>query len=143
MATRYAAFGTKLMISDGADPENFTEIPGVEGVSGPGLTADTEDVTAHDSESAVEESVATIIRTGTVTFDIRWDPQDPTHQLLSTNLLARTRTNFQLIFPDEGNYQIDFEAQITSFSPDAPHAGALTTACELKLTAAPTMDAGA
>ena len=79
--TKYASFGTVL--KRGATP-----IAQVLDISGPGLSADTEDVTSHDSTGGWEEHVVTVLRTGDVSFDIEYDPNAATHKNAAAGLLA-------------------------------------------------------
>jgi predicted secreted protein len=133
---KYAAYGTVL--NRGGVP-----IANVQSISGPGLTLDTEDVTTHDSSSAWEEVVATILRSGEITLDIVYDPNAATHKYASGGLLydmvLRTATAYTLVFPSSGTVTWSFNAFVTGFEPSAPHDGALTASVTMKLTGAPTL----
>lgn len=118
----------------------WTEIAQVQKIGGPGLAADTTDVTTHDSPSAFEEVVACILRSGEMSLDIVYDPGHATHDA-TTGLVEmyenETLVGYQLIWP--GPYQWDFAAFVTGFTPDAPHAGGLTATVKMKLTGVPTL----
>lgn len=118
--------------------ETLAPIAQISNLSGPGLSVDTEDVTTHDSTGAWEEHVATILRTGELTLDIVYDPNEGTHDA-STGLLsmleARLPVGFEMVFPDTTAWA--FAAVVTGFEPSAPHDGALTATVKLKLTGAP------
>jgi predicted secreted protein len=133
---KYAAFGT--VFKRGA-----TAIAAVQNVSGPGLSADTEDVTTHDSTAAWEEHVVTILRSGEVTLDLEYDPAAATHKNaaggLIADLVSRTAQTFSLVFSDTATTTWSFSAFVTGFEPGAPHDGALTAAVKLKLTGQPTL----
>src|SRR5688572_25797508 len=94
--TKYSAFGTLLK-------RGSTNIAFVADVSGPGLALDTEDVTTHDSPGAWEEHVATILRSGEVTVDLVYDPNEATHDTTSGGFLAdlasRTAHEYSIVFP--------------------------------------------
>ena len=128
---KQAAFGT--LFKRGA-----TAIAYVQNISGPGLTADTEDVTTHDSPGAWEEHVVTILRTGELSLDIVYDPTEATHDA-TTGLLAmkesRLPVGFSVVFPAPVTWA--FAAFVTGFEPSAPHDGALTASVKLKITGAP------
>lgn len=134
--TKYAAFGTLFK-------RGSTAIAYVTNVSGPGLSADTEDVTSHDSTAAWEEHVATILRSGEVTLDLEYDPNAATHKNASGGLLydlaSRTAQTFSIVFPSSGTVTWSFSAIVTGFEPSAPHDGALTATVKLKLTGQPTL----
>lgn len=111
----------------------------VTNIGGPGLAADTVDVTTHDSTNAWEEIVIGILRSGEISLDIVYDPADDTHDAtggagLLTRYEGKTRTNFSLVFSDTGTTTWGFDGDITGFVPGAPHAGGLTAAVTIKPT---------
>ena len=118
--------------------ETLAPVAYISNVSGPGLTADTEDVTTHDSPGAWEEHVVTILRTGELSLDIVYDPTEATHDA-TTGLLAmkesRLPVGFSVVFPAPVTWA--FAAFVTGFEPSAPHEGALTASVKLKITGAP------
>lgn len=135
------SFGTLVQIGDGATPtEQFTTIPGVKDISGPEQTNDTEDVTAHDSPGRSEELIATILRTGEISFPINWDPSDTVHQTLHTLKNTGEARNFRIIWPAETGMQSTFEALVTSFGPSAPVVGVLGSDITLKPTGPVTLE---
>ena len=117
-------------------------IAAIKNISGPVLAVDTEDVTTHDSPAAFEEVVATIIRSGTVTLEIEYDPAEVTHSASAGGLIYRLEnlqyTWFQLTFPD--NTIWNFSGDVTGFNPSEPSAGALTAAVTIKITGQPTLE---
>jgi predicted secreted protein len=118
--------------------ETLAPIAYVSNISGPGLSADTEDVTTHDSAGAWEEHVVTILRTGELSVDIVYDPAAATHDA-TTGLVAMLEAGypvgFSLVFPAPVTWA--FAAVVTGFEPSAPHDGALTASVKMKLTGAP------
>jgi hypothetical protein len=137
-----AAFGTLFKMGDGASPENFTTIAEVTDISGPELGTDTEDGTHHSSTGGYEEVIATILRTGTVTLTIQYDPTDATHDA-STGLIyewtQKTTTNYQLVFPDTSSTTWTLPCKVTGFTPAAPVGGKLTAEVTLKVDGQPTL----
>lgn len=116
----------------------------VQSISGPSLSADTVDVTTHDSTNAWEEHVVGIIRSGEVGLEIVYDPADDTHDAtggngLLTRLENKTATDFSLIFPDTGSTTWGFNGFVTGFEPDTAHDGAVTAAVTAKITDDPTL----
>ena len=143
MTTPIAARGTVLRMGDGAGPpENFTAIARVIGINGSPLSLDTEDATDHDSPGGYEEVVATILRTGEVTFDVHFLPDSATHGT-ATGLIKkqvdRTLTSFELIFPNTAATKWEFSAFVTGFEPAAPHDGKLVASVTLKPSGQPTL----
>jgi predicted secreted protein len=118
--------------------ETLAPIAYISNISGPSLSADTEDVTTHDSPGGWEEHVATIIRTGELSLDIVYDPAEGTHDAttgLVSMLEAKTLAGYEVVFPDTSAWA--FAAYVTGFEPSAPHDGALTAAVKMKITGAP------
>lgn len=142
MTSSIKAYGTLLKRGDGGTPEAFTTLAEVRDISGPELSLDTVDVTSHSSSNGWEEHVATILRSGEVTFDINYVPSGSDHDA-STGIIAdmtsRTLRNWQLVFPDSGSTTWNFAAYVTGFSPNAPVAGELTASVTLKVSGEPTL----
>ena len=133
--TKYAAYPTLFK-------RGSTNVANVTNIGGPGLGLDTEDVTSLDQTTAWEEHVATILRSGEVSLDLVFDPQSATHTASAGGLLydmtQRTATQaYSILFPNAVTWT--FYAFVTGFEPSAPVDGALTVACKLKLTGAPTL----
>lgn len=137
-----SSFGTLLKMGDGASPEVFTTIAEVLDISGPSLALDTEETTSHSSTGGWEEFVATILRSGEVSFSVNYDPVGATHDA-STGLISdmenRTLRNFQLVFPDTGSTTWSFAAYVTGFEPGMPVAGKLSADVSLKISGQPTL----
>ncbi len=137
MATKYAAYGTVFARTTAP----AATIASVKSIVGPGLKLDTEDVTTHDSTSGWEEAVGTILRSGEVKLELIYDPATATHKYASGGLIyamtLRTAVGYSLTFPDSTIWT--FNAFVTAFEPSAPHEGALTATCTLKITGVPTL----
>ena len=133
---KYSAFGCSLK-------RGTTVIANVTNISGPGLSLDTEDVTSHDSAGGWEEVVGTILRSGEVTLDIVYDPDNATHKYASGGLLydmaSRAATAYTLTFSDATPATWTFSAFVTGFNPGMPVNGALTASVTLKITGSVTL----
>ena len=131
---KYDAYGTALY----KGTSTGTAYGQVVSISGPSLSLDTVDVTSHDSTSAWEEVVATILRSGEITMEIVYDPANATHKYAAGGLLydmvSRTAITLTLIFPDAATTEWTFSAYVTGFEPSAPVDGALTASVTLKPT---------
>ncbi len=138
-----SSFGTLLKIGDGVvGTESFATIAKVRDISGPQLSLDTDEVTNQDSPGGWEEFVATILRTGQVTFDLVFIPTEETHDP-QTGLIAdmknRVLRNFQLVFPDSTSTTWAFSAYVVQFQPSAPVQGHLSASVALKISGMPTL----
>lgn len=135
-----SSFGTLLQMGDGGGPEVFTTIAEVRDISPPALSRDTDEVTHQTSPGAWEEVIATILRSGTVTFDVNWLPGDATHDTsdgLLSKLISGEKTNFKLIFPDSGTTTWAFAAIVTGFAPSGAVSGTMRGSVTLKPTGQP------
>lgn len=135
---KYSSFGTAL--TKGSYPG--TEVAQVTNISGLNVSLDTTDVTEHDG-TGWEEHVATILRSGTVTIDIVYDPNDATHKNASGGLIYdlvnRVLGTWNIVFPTTPVAYASFSAYVTGFTPSAPVDGALTASVTLKPTGAVTL----
>jgi hypothetical protein len=126
--------------TDSSNSEIFNTIGQVEKIGGPNLSLDTEDATTLDQETAWEEVVATILRSGEVTLDLLYDPNLSSHKAVS-GLIYKFKnkliSNYQMLFP--GGYEWDFTAFVVGFNPGAPHNGKLSASTKLKISGAPTL----
>jgi hypothetical protein len=64
----------------GSSP-TFTEIANVTSISGPSISRNVYDVTAHDSTDSYMEFIGGLKDGGELSFDLNWDPGDQTHVL--------------------------------------------------------------
>lgn len=132
---KYDAYGTQLFRGTSGGGTAYAQIVSL---TGPGLSADTIDVTTHASTNAWEEVVVGILRSGDMSMDIVYDPVNATHKNAANGLLAdflaRASTTFTIVFPDSGTTEWTFSAFVTGFEPSMPHDDALTAAVTFKLT---------
>jgi len=137
---KFDAYGTKLYRGTSGAGDLYGQ---VSTISGPGLTADTIDVTSHDSTSAWEEVVVGILRSGEITMEIVYDPANAFYANAGTGLLAdfiaRASITLTLKFPDTAGTEWTFSAFVTGFEPSMPVDGALTASVTFKPTGAMTL----
>jgi predicted secreted protein len=141
MTSALAAFGTLLKMGNGVTTtaETFTTIAEVKDISGPSLSLNTVDVTAHDG-SGWRDFVATLLDGGEVTFEVNYVPTNATHNNtagLIKMMTGRTLRNYQLVFPGPTTWT--FPAYVTGFEPAAPVDGALTASVTMKISGQPTL----
>lgn len=129
------AFGTQLLRGDGGTPEIFTAIANVTSISGPSLSRETIDVTAHDSPDGWTEFVGGLKDAGEVSADINYDPSK--HDTLVADFDDDEPRNYQLVFPDSTTWSI--QAILTGFEPEAPYDDKLAASLTFKVTGKPTL----
>ncbi|MFJ4987893.1 phage tail tube protein [Streptomyces sp. NPDC088732] len=130
-------FGTLLKRGDGGGVEAFTAIANATGISGPGLSRETIDVTAHDSPDQYMEFVGGLKDGGEVTLDVNYNPA--IHDVLIDDFDDEDPRNYQLVFPDPDETTWTFAAIMTGFEPDAPYDDKLSASLTFKVTGKPTI----
>lgn len=133
---KYASFGAVLK-------RTTVAIAGIKSIGGIALSTDTADVTSHDSPDGFEEVVATIKRTGEVSLEIVYDPNEATHKNAAGGLLHdwvhRNRTEYTITFPSSPTANWVFDAYVVGFEPGLPVEGSMTAAVKLKPSGAVTL----
>ncbi len=123
MGDAYIGHGTLLQRGDGGGPEVFTTVAEVLNISGPSISRDAVDVTTMDSPDQYREFIGGLLDGGEVTFDVVYDPVDPTIEpvagLLSELALVSgsAATNWQLVFSDPAATTWAFPAIVTGVEP--------------------------
>ena len=130
-------FGTLLKRGDGADPEVFTAIGDPTGISGPGLSRETIDVTSHGSPDQWMEFVGGLKDGGEVSVDINLQPG--VHGPLADDFDDTEPRNYQIVFPDPDETTWNFKAIMTGFEWDAPYDDKLSASLTFKVTGKPTL----
>lgn len=131
------AFGTKLKRGDGGSPEVFTALASVTDISGPGLSREILDMTAHDSPDGWREKKGGLRDGGEVSVDINYDPS--VHNSLVADLNDADPRNYQLEFPDSPPSTWTFKAILKGFEPGAPHDDKLTASVTFDVSGKPTI----
>lgn len=133
-----AAYGTTLYIGSVAAG---TAVANVTNISGPSLSTETIDLTAHDSGSSYREIAPTFISAGEITLDINWDPDETTHGSSAGGLINiwenKTKQAFSLEWPDAtATTKWNFNAYVTGFEPGAPYDDKLSASVTLMIDGA-------
>ncbi len=144
MSDAFIGHGTLLQRGDGnVGSEIFTTVAEVLSVSGPSLSRDTVDVTTMDSPDQWREFIAGLLDGGDLTFDVIYDPVDPTIEpglgLLSefSKASGAAATNWQLVFPDPATTTWDFKAILTAAEVQESIDDKVMLSCTLKVTGKP------
>lgn len=133
-------FGAALERSDMASTPTFTEVANVTNLSGPGLSRNTIDVTAHDSPDAYMEFLGGLKDGGEVGMDINWDPGDTTHANLIADFEDTEPRDYQLVIPVlSGSAEWAFSAIMTGFDPSYPTDDKIEASVTFKITGKPVL----
>ncbi|GIJ36683.1 phage tail tube protein [Micromonospora andamanensis] len=130
-------FGTQLQRGDGAEPEVFTALGNSTNISGPGLSRETLDVTAHDSPDAWMEHLGSLKDGGEVSVDVNYDPDK--HDLLIADFDDDEPRNYRLVFPTSPATTWAFTAILTGFEPSAPYDDKLSASLTYKISGKPVL----
>ena len=114
-----SGFGTLLKAGDGASSESFTAIAEVKSITGPSLSMETIDATHMESPSNYREILPSFLNAGEVTLEVNFLPATTAQTVVTTDFAARTKRNFQLVFPDTGTTTWSFSGYYTGFTPSA------------------------
>jgi predicted secreted protein len=134
-------YGTLIKRGDGATPEVFTAIAQPTGITPPGLSRDTIDVSAHDSPDAWREFVGGMKDGGEVSMDVNYDPS--VHDVIAADFDDPAPRSYQIVFPDADETTWTFKAILTGFEPDAPYDGKLSASLTWKVSGKPDLTGGA
>jgi len=128
--------GTIFSIGDGATPEVFTAVAGVQTINGPTGSAEQIDVSSLDSTGSYREFLAGFKDAGEVSFSIWLDPAD--RGGLDTLYESGATNNFRITFPDTGSTTLTFAGAVTGFQIGIPTEGAITADTVIKVSGQPT-----
>jgi len=148
MATGYGSHGIEFQIKNSASSPDYVKVAGVTGISGPGLSMETIDVTSFDSVEQWREHRPGLKDGGEISLDLIFDPVDVTQSAsgaLATahGLLRALATSpavvveCKLVFPDVATTEWTFNAYVTGFETSGGMADALTASATLKVTGKP------
>lgn len=124
------AFGTTLERFSGTA---FVAIASITSLSGPGLSRDTIDMTAHDSPGQWEEHLGGIKRSGELTAEINRRPD--IHDVLTADFDDDEPRSYRMSWPSGAVWT--FDAILTGYEPDSPHDDKLSATVTWKLTGVP------
>lgn len=124
---------------------NGSPIGQIQDITGPQLSTDTVEITNHSSPDYTEEFIATIKRTGEISFPLVFNPGDSSHAALFDAWGDRTKDDYVMTFPDADGIagqgaEWTFSAYCTGFSNSAPVNGHLAADITLRPSGAPVFD---
>jgi len=130
--TAKTGFGT-LFQRETATPGTFETVTEVLSILGPETTLDLVDATHMESPDGFAEVIPAILRSGDVTFQAAYLPDDTKHQSLDTDQRAKTLKNWKIDLPGT-SLNWTFAAYIKSIGQEIPFDGKMTKTVVLGLT---------
>lgn len=133
------ATGTLLKKGDSASPEVFTTVPEVMRLNGPSIRFDLLDVSSHDNGgSNFREYIPGFADGDSISFEINFKPSNTVQKSIRVDAEARTRRNYQVVFPDTPDNTVRIATFVERFLPTADAGAVLKANGSLKITGAPT-----
>ena len=134
-----SAQGTLFKIESDTSVGSFTTVPEVHKIGAPNVKFDLLDATSHDSTGGFKEYVPGLADGENATAEFWMIPSNTIHIQLRTDSYAKTKKNFQIIFPGAGTgAQIAFVAYVTTLNPVADAGALLKNTATCKVTGQPT-----
>lgn len=145
-----AAFGTLLKVGNGASPEVFTTVAQVGNIAGPGMKADTIDVSNHNQANAYKQFIVSLKEGGDVKFELFFDPNDTTQNFTAPVpgtspggvqgiFESRLVVDWQLVLPVSPAAMWTFSGAVTAFDNKYDVTGAIMASCTIKVSGKPTL----
>lgn len=119
---------------DAASPEVFTGVADVVSISGPAITKDEIEVTALDSSA--KEFIGALDDPGELTMELNWNPQDSEHVNLRADAEGSVVRNYQVVWSDVSNTQVDFAGEVMEFSLNTEPNDAVKGSVRIKISGA-------
>lgn len=126
-------FGTILARSDMAATPVFTTLAGISNISGPGVSREVLDVTAHDSPDQYREKRGGVKDPGEVSVDVNYQPA--VHDVWIDDLDDEDPRDYKVTWPDGTVWA--FAAYLTNFEPSAPFDDKLSATATFSVTGKP------
>lgn len=134
MSLAIGAQGTLLKIGNGASSESFTTVPEVHKLQAPNIKYDLLETSSHDT-SVFKEYIPGLADGENIAASYWFVPTNSVHIGIRTDALARTKRNFEIIFPGGGTgAQMAMGAYITNMSPTADVNTVLVAQMNAKVT---------
>lgn len=109
---QFATQGSKLQLEIATV---FTDVPGVEGLDGPG--GDKEEIEVTAISDTVKKYLSGLRDEGEVSFNLFYDPANAVHAAIKSNYDASGNTvaAWKIICSDAGNAEIAFSGYVKTF----------------------------
>lgn len=133
MSEKIKVQGTKFQVSDGGDPETFSDVPGVVSITGLGSGSAAE-IDTTDLSSLAKEYVQGLKDEGSITIELIYDPSDPAHSRLEALRDTQQTTNFKVIASDAISTEFMFQGFVQSLPKDFSADDVLRSSATIRIT---------
>lgn len=132
------AFSTTLERSDMGSVPVFAEVANVTSITGPGVSRNTIDMTAHDSPDGWMEFLGGLKDGGEVSMEVNWDPTESTHADLYSDINDTAPRDYKVVLPGD-IAEWAFSGILTGFEPSYPTDDKVAASVTFKVTGQPTL----
>lgn len=130
-------FGVQLLREITPGGGTYEPVGSMTNLSGPSISREEIDVTAHDSPDGWREFIFGLKDGGEVSADVNYDPV--MHDPLLDDFESPDPRSYQVVFPDPAATTWTFDAGLTGFEPEAPHDDKLAASLTWKVSGPPTL----
>jgi Lambda phage tail tube protein, TTP len=124
-----------LKLESDSSTGTFATIPEAMKLNPPNQKFDLLDVTSHDSTGGFREFVPGLIDGENCTAEVNFVPTNAIHTQCRTDALARTKKNFQCVFPGGGiGANLAFSGYFVGLNPSADAGQILKESITIKST---------
>lgn len=134
-----SGFGTLFKAGNGATTESFSTIAEVKSISGPKISLEMLEATHMESPSGFREWLPSFKDGGEVSLQLNFLPSNSGHKAITTDMAARTKRNFKIVWPNAAPTTWSFSGYYTAFEPSAGVSDMLAAAVTVRLTGSVTI----
>ena len=132
-----AGVGTKLKRWDSGA---WAEIAEIKNISGPTKSKGTIDVTSLSSTGGYREFIGGFKDAGSITLSMIF--RRDTYEIMNTDFESSGLRNYEIIFPDDEDTTIEFEAEVTELGLAVSADEAILSDVTLKVSGQPVINSG-
>ena len=132
-----AGVGTRLKRWDSGV---WTEIAEIKNINGPTKSKGTIDVTSLSSTGGYREFIGGFKDGGTISMSMIF--RRDTYDIMNTDFESSGLKNYEIIFPDDEDTTIEFEAEVTELGLATTTDDAITSDVTLKVSGQPVVNSG-
>jgi len=110
----------------------YVPLAEINSIEGPGMTRETIDTTALDTEGGYRTFITGFRDAGTITLNMNFT--NATYSIIKGDFESNTPVKYQIIFPDEGNTTFQFEGLVTECPVSIPMDDKISVSVTIKIS---------